>query len=242
MLRKALPVEIEPEDDSRRFTATITTDDVDRDAEVLIAQGMDATEFLKVGTIFYNHNYERPIASQIGDFKRQPHSIRATAKFAPRPGDFEGPWFPDEIRGLVNAGVVKGVSVGFDEVPGGTRSATKADREEFGEGVKRVFSHWKLLEWSIAPLQANPDALIEASHKGVIAPDRCKALFGVDVPDLPRKAYVTVPVEIRREQPTVYVVRYSPPEPKAVAPGTANVDIAAVVRTELKRLHGGLYE
>ena len=203
-LTKSLDVVIKADADSHSFTAAISTNAVDRDGEVLMPQGMDATEFDKNPVVFYNHDYNKPIGKQVGKFKRDATQIVATAEFAKRPADLVGPWFPDEIRGLVQAGVVKGVSVGFSEVEGGCRQATKIDKDHFGAAVSRVFSMWKLLEWSIAPLQSNPDALIQASHKGFITPARCEELFGVVVPE--RKTQVAVVASMPAERLAVYTL------------------------------------
>lgn len=242
-LTKSLDVVIKADADSHSFTAAISTNAVDRDGEVLMPQGMDATEFDKNPVVFYNHNYDRPIARQIGKFKRDATQIVATAEFAKRPDDLIGPWFPDEIRGLVRANVVKGVSVGFSEVDGGVRAATKIDKEHFGDAVRRVFSMWKLLEWSIAPLQSNPDALIQASHKGFITPARCEELFGVVVPA--RKTQVAVVANIPAERRMLYTL-VVPGAPVAVRrrkrPGEATrADIERAVAVGLTKKAGGLY-
>jgi len=244
-LTKALDVVIEADADSHSFTAAISTNAVDRDGEVLMPQGMDATEFYKNPAVFWNHDYKRPpIGKQIGKFKRDDTGIIASAEFAKRPDDIVGPWFPDEIRGLVRAGVIRGISVGFSEVEGGCRQATKIDKDHFGAAVSRVFSMWKLLEWSIAPLQSNPDALIQASHKGFITPARCEELFGVVVPE--RKTQVAVVASMPAERLAVYTL---------VVPGSVAVpvrrkrnvgdatlgDIERAVAAGMKKKAGGLY-
>jgi len=241
---KALDVEIKADADSHAFTAAISTNAVDRDGEVLIPQGMDATEFTKNPVVFYNHNYDRPIAKQVGKFKRGNNEIVATAEFAKRPDDFEGAWFPDEIRGLVNAGVVKGVSVGFQEQEGGTREATKADIENYGDGVRRVFNAWKLLEWSVAPLQSNPNALIQASHKGVISPERCQELFGVTVPEAKTQVAVVVPIAKATKRLTCYavVLRKRRPQRRRRSVGIQRAEVSKTLTTALRKRLGRLYE
>lgn len=166
----------------KSFTAIITTDSIDRDREVLMPGGMDTTDFEKNPIVFWNHDYNQPIAGnatikRIDDGK---NGWFATATMAKRPEDHpEGvEWFPDTVHSLMEQGIVRGVSVGFDPIEG--RKAGKKDIEQFGKDVHYVFTKWKLLEFSVAPLQCNQDATLTAVDKGIISPETCKKLFGWD--------------------------------------------------------------
>lgn len=159
---------------ARTFTAKITTNSIDRDGEVLIPQGMDARDFKKNPIVFWNHDYNQPIGTA-ADMKRNDDHWTATARLASTP-------FAQEVYTLMREGVVRGVSVGF--VPIESRPATKGDIDKFGDGVKRVFPKWKLLEFSVVPLPANQDALITAVSKGV-SRAAIKSVLGVDVPEPP---------------------------------------------------------
>ncbi len=173
---KALIAEVAPtgEPKNRSFTATITSDRLDRDDEVLLPLGMDPTEFLTSRTIFWNHNYSMPIGSSLKLTKSE-RSWTSDAFIASRPDDYVGDYFPDFVWSLIDQGIIKGVSVGFDSVE--VRRPTPADIERWGERIKAVHSKWKLLEWSIAPLQANTDSLITAVHKGLIGRDLAGKVF-----------------------------------------------------------------
>lgn len=163
--------------DQHSFTARITTDGVDRDREVLLPAGCDATDFEKCGAIFWNHNYDQPIgvASKLS---RGDRWIDGRGSFLKRPDDWEGDFFPDFARAFVRqmkaAGRSCGVSVGF--VPKEARVPTRDDKAMYGEDVRRVISKWKLLEWSIAPVQANPQAMVQSIGKS-LSPECVKALF-----------------------------------------------------------------
>lgn len=160
--------------DARTFTAKITTNSVDRDGEVLIPQGMDARDYKKNPVVFWNHDYNLPIGTA-ADMKRNDDHWTATAKLASTP-------FAQEVYTLMREGVVRGVSVGF--VPIESRPPTKGDLSKFGDDVRRVYSKWKLLEFSVVPLPANQDALITAVSKGV-SRATIKSVLGVDVPEPP---------------------------------------------------------
>ncbi len=151
-----------------KIEATITTETIDRDGEVLISQGMDATEFELNPVVFYNHDYAQPIG-KISELRRGKGKIDATIEFAQRPDGFEGSYFPEFIESLVDQGIVKGISVGFVPLAGGVRKASAKDREDYGDSVRQVYSKWKLLEVSVAPLPANATALVSAVRKGVVS-------------------------------------------------------------------------
>lgn len=161
------------------FTARITKAVIDRDGEVLLPEGMIHSEFDKSGAIFWNHNYDLPVAVPIGQLKKGKDDVIAQCKFIESESDAAMPSVADNARAFVKAmheaGRSVGVSVGF--IPVESRNPTKKDLEMFGRDVKRVFSKWKLLEWSIAPVQANPEAYtIPAEVAKSLGSVRCKAL------------------------------------------------------------------
>tara|TARA_R100001086_G_scaffold169725_3_gene92506 strand:+ start:3291 stop:3908 length:618 start_codon:yes stop_codon:yes gene_type:complete len=171
MRRKQLEFSVEKTEGARnvKVDATISTETIDRDGEVLVAQGMDASEFEKNPVVFYNHDYAQPIG-KITDIRRKADKVDATIEFAQRPSDFEGSYFPEFVESLVEQGIVKGISVGFVPHAGGVRKASQKDREDYGDSVRQVYSKWKLLEVSVAPLPANGEALVSAVRKGLVDP------------------------------------------------------------------------
>ena len=197
-----------------RITARITTDSVDRQGEVLIPDGMDASEFVKSGAIFWNHDYDNPIAFPVGKILRGDRFVECQADFMKRPDSHVGDWFPDFARAFVSqgvaAGVMPGVSVGFISTRG--RRATADDKKRYGEGVEYIHSNWKLLEWSIAPVQANQDAYVVAVGKGLISRDTLKRI-GVTIPEpkpqpkkIPTMIYV-LPLEVRKPDQRALIKR-----------------------------------
>lgn len=212
-----------------RFTATISTDSIDRDGEVMVPQGMNSTDFERNPVVFWNHDYSMPVAKGLS-LTRNDRSVVAVSEFASRPADFVGPFFPDFARALVEQGVVKGVSVGFMPMADGMRKATPADRDRYGDGVERVYSKWKLLEFSLAPLPANQDALISAVGKCCRAADvdRTKAMrwLGLDAAEEPVAEPVAEPVRVRRAIVVVPDVSFAPPDVEAMAEAAVSKAIA----------------
>jgi len=202
---------------TRSFTATITTGSKDRDHEVLIPDGMDPTEFKASPTIFWNHWYDQPIG-KANSIDKASDGWKSTAEIAARPADYQGDFFPDFAWAMIQQGMVSGVSVGFE--PTEERRPTSKDREKHGQDVRSIISKWRLLEWSIAPLQSNIGAVITAVHKGRLSRHAAEAMVpGIDLPRA-KKVIVLMP---------------------AIKP----VDFVAVgnlVAKEIKRRRGAMYD
>ena len=193
MIRKTLSANIEKAA-GVKVEATITTETIDRDGEVLISQGMDATEYELNPVVFYNHDYAQPIV-RISEIRRGKGKIDATIEFAQRPDGFEGSYFPEFVESLVDQGIVKGISVGFVPIAGGVRKASQKDREDYGDSVRQVYSKWKLLEVSVAPLPANATALVSAVRKGLV--DKDDAVRWLDFDANRRVIEISVPTRGR---------------------------------------------
>ena len=143
---------------SRDFTARITVEQMDRDREVLLPQGMDPTDFKKTGAIFWNHDYDRPIGHGDNLTKGDDH-WSSDGHIMKRPDDWAGgEFFPDLAWEFVSQVPNAGISVGFMEIEG--RAPSKKDKELYGSMVSWTVTKWKLLEWSVAPLQACVDAIV----------------------------------------------------------------------------------
>lgn len=167
------------------FSATITKRVLDRDGEVVLPSGGIFTEFDTSGAIFWNHEYNRPVASPVGELTRDKDTITAKGRFMERAEGSQGEFLPDYARAFVTSqakvGKAAGVSIGFIALE--ERKPTTKDKEEFGPDVRNVITKWKMLEWSIAPVQANQESFVTAVGKSIGAP-ACKALFDVDLPDV----------------------------------------------------------
>jgi HK97 family phage prohead protease len=218
MQTKALTAQIAPT--ASGFSAVITSETIDRDGEVLIPAGMNSKEFERNPTLFWNHDYAEPVGKATMPLKRKEREIVADFVFAKRPDGYGGEFFPEVAAALVAQGIVSGVSVGYVPEEGGVRMATEVDRKKYGGQVSRIFSRWKLLEVSLAPLQANPEALITAVRKGLCSPVGAKRWFGIDVP---KRIVVTVDVPARSTA--------AKPKP---------IDVDAIVRREIARAKGAV--
>jgi phage head maturation protease len=202
-----------------RFSATITTDALDRDYEVIVPAGMNAKEYEANPVLLYAHDPLRPIGRML-DMRRSEGSIDADFALAPRPEGHQGEWEADTVGSLLRCGVLRGVSIGCAPMPGGLRNATKADKERYGAAVTRVYSKWKLLEVSIVSLPANAEALVTVVQKGLVT-RAALASLGCAVPEcapaLPPTTKHTIAITL---------------------PALGSDDVAAAARLAIRRARG----
>ncbi len=200
------------------FVATITTDSVDRDGEVVVPGGMNSRDYERNPVLLYEHDVKQPIGKMLS-MKRMERGIEAEFALAPRPDNHVGEWFPDTVASLLDFGALNTMSIGFLGIE--SRPASKADNEKYGQGVRRVYGKWKLLEVSVVSIPANQDAIITAVRKGLCSPAVAKR-FGVTVPD--------APAPIRRSYRVSVAV-----------PALGDFDRVQIVRDEMARARGRLY-
>jgi len=205
------------------FIATISTDTVDRDGEVLVPSGMtlpvvksNGGQSVHATSIPLQVQHPQDPRSRMGgrlslpigtvkNFRREERQIVAEGEFAKRPEDYEGEWEPDYVAGLVAAGALNTVSVGFRASDSFIRSATKGDIAKYGPDVQRVYSRWELYELSLVGIPANPEAVVTALVKGHITEGQAKTFYGGDLPARPSRHTIRVSVpsvgssEIERE-------------------------------------------
>ena len=222
--RKAFIAKSEADEQARTVTSLISTQVVDRDGDVMIAQGMDASDFNKSPTVFYAHDYTLPIGT--GVITKGDDRIKAVTKFPERPENHVGEWFPDTILSLFAAKVIRGFSIGFEALEGGMRRASKADIEKYGDGVLQVFNKWKLFEYSVAPLPANQEALSFAVNKSILTKSRASELFpGVEIIAPKRKTIVFI------DQPK-----------RKIAKARPRKNVGELVALAIKKKRGAIYD
>ncbi len=175
---KGFSADISIEDGERAIVATMTTNTVDRDGEVLQPQGMNSTNFEKNPVVMLQHSYGSLPVGKVTSIKRG--QGKWTAKIIPaerpetHPSNLE--WMPDTVYSLFKQGVMCAVSVGL--IPQETRAPTPKDIESFGENVRRVVGKWDLLELSLCAIPCNPDAVATAVGKGITRSEDSIKIFG----------------------------------------------------------------
>jgi HK97 family phage major capsid protein len=150
---------IEIDQPKRSVLAYITTDRVDEEGEVVVPEGIDFSRFKKTGTVFYNHDYAAP-CGVCTSIKHTDLGIMAVTQFPERPEGYEGKWLPDEVFAMFASDppIVKAFSIGFAYTQ--VRQPTKKDFDRYGrDDIKRIVSKSRMLEYSVAPLPMNEDAI-----------------------------------------------------------------------------------
>jgi HK97 family phage prohead protease len=162
---KLFKTELTAEEGERAVVAMISTTAVDRDGDVVMPSGLDATNFNKLPTVLMMHDNHRLPVGRAEELQRAPNGIRAKAIMLDRPPSLPTnvEWEPDTLLDLFRQGAPLGFSIGFRIQ--NARQATKRDRGRFGEDVRRIITEWELLEFSIVPIPSNADAMVEAVSK-----------------------------------------------------------------------------
>ena len=158
-------------DGERADVSWISTEDIDRDREIVVSKGMNDAHFKLNPLVTLQHAYWRPPVGRSLWRKRVKDGplvgIKAKTHFPPRPADWvEECWDPDTAFSLIKAGLLQGKSIGFIVLKSHAPSSHEiAARPELAD-VRRIIDEWLLLEYACVYLPANQSALVEAVSKG----------------------------------------------------------------------------
>jgi len=174
LLRKQfLPDQIKQEGEGS-YTFVISTGIRDRVGDTIAADGWDLEAYRNNPVVLFAHSYGDPPIGKADVVLARNGQLRARMRFVP--ADVYA--FAEMIRRLVDGGFLRATSVGFNP-------KTWVYNEETS-GVD--FKTQELLEFSIVPVPANPETLIEACAAGVdLEPLKewaVRALEGVSGPGL----------------------------------------------------------
>ena len=156
----------------RSITHFISTPHIDRGKDIVNPKGMDSSDFEKSKTVFYNHNYDRPIAKNLW-LKRTEDGVKVKTQFSETP-------FANDIYTLHTEDIIKTWSIGFDVPRQKGRWSDPVEGAitlDGGTGI-RTINKWILLEYSSAPLAMNPNALDLAKNiKSYMKTDEIKSVI-----------------------------------------------------------------
>jgi HK97 family phage prohead protease len=159
---------LEAKQGDRTVVARITTTSVDRDGDVLIPGGMDASSYKQNPVVLFAHDAGSFPIGKAPKITRTSDDVTARVEFAKRPPEhpITEEWAADTVLSLFQQGILNAFSVGFRVKDGGIRKAESKDISRFGDGVRQVITDWELVELSVVPVPANQDALAVAVSKG----------------------------------------------------------------------------
>lgn len=179
-------------EEERADVSVISSMRPDRDDEVLLPSGMDAKEYNRV--VLWGHDHSLPAIGKALWVKRDGDRIVAKTQYATTP-------MAGDVWQLVKGGFLRGKSVGFDGWHSDSREPSAKERGTDGwQNVRRVWTKWPLIEYSVVNVGSNMDSLVVAVAKGFsMCADTRRAL------DLPEG------LEVRRK-----VIDVATPRPRRV--------------------------
>lgn len=132
-----------------------STEMPDRDNEVIKASAWQVDQYVKNPVVQWAHNYQDPPIGKTLSIRQSQGKTIFQIEFA-LPEVYE---FADTIFKLCKGGFLNATSVGF--IPLESQPGKK-------DGPARTYTKVELLEISIVPVPANPDALVTARNQGLI--------------------------------------------------------------------------
>jgi hypothetical protein len=155
MIRKTFAVEHKTIDaDQGIFEAMISTEEIDRDGDILLASGVELDNYLKNPVVVFSHSYSSPddVVGRAMEVQPMPgKGVRAKWRFVSDGINQRA----DLVRRLWAGGFLNAISVGF--IP--KQASEIKDGDNPDEYPGRIFSQWELLEFSIVVVPSNQSAL-----------------------------------------------------------------------------------
>jgi hypothetical protein len=232
----------------RADVSFITTDAVDRDFEVLHPKGGDFSQFKKNPIVTFAHKYDQlPVGRSMWLKREQKGNTDgwlAKTQYIAAPPAWKGDWFPDAVWWMVLNKILPGKSIGFIPLecrPPSTKEI--GDRPELA-AVRWVIPKWLALEYSVAPVQSNPDALVvataKARKKGLSVPASVFQELGIVIPE---EVPGLEPEQKQPEAPTIQRMRLGRESVKAllakgIKEALKGFDLKRAVREEIDRMSG----
>ena len=148
-----------PVDDSAPITFIMSTAAVDRMDDTIAVEGWDLANFRKNPVWLFGHNsYDLPVGKSLREYVQE-NSLRSDVVFTSRDENEFG-W---QVGRLVRGGFLNACSVGFSP----KKWAVNEDRGGSSWSPACDFLEQELLECSVVPIPANPEALVQGKAAGV---------------------------------------------------------------------------
>lgn len=212
---------VEVDERERTVTSIITTDRVDSDKEIVVPKGLDLKRHNKNPVVFFMHDAKVVVGKSL--WKKlisNDREMLSKTQFAELD-------FADEVYQLVKGDFIRGWSVGMDPATAQVRDVTEKDcrRRPDWTGARSMVVKAELLEYSVATIPANPDALNRAHDEGLIKFTKqylpCGVVVTADEADDPPtvvrvdKPIVRIAAPVKMIAPTVSVPRMNKREAEA---------------------------
>lgn len=147
---------IEETEDGLAVPFVISTESLDRDGDIIKADGWELDNYRKNPVVLFAHNYTNPPVAKSLSETIVGKKLKSIALFMPK----EVSGFAHMVGQMYAKGFMKAVSVGFI----GKKWAFAKDKDRpFGID----FEKQELLEYSAVPVPANAEALLDAKGVGI---------------------------------------------------------------------------
>ncbi len=162
LLCQARGIEFHPGDEENVVEFVASDEKADREGDVMIMDGMDATDFLTNPQFLYVHEYHSITIGNViklGIDKSDSTNAKLVILVLFQTITEEA----KDLCALAKKGVIRAVSIGFLGKQGGIEYPNENERQALGMrpgGV--IFRSWELLEVSLCPIGMNPRALKKA--------------------------------------------------------------------------------
>jgi HK97 family phage prohead protease len=145
----------------------VTTSAPDREGDVVVPEGIELTNYRKNPVVLWAHDYQSlPVATCTAINVVPGRGLRARFRW------LDGDPFADRVRRAWDAGVVRAASIGF--------APLRVEPNDAGY----TYTRSELLEWSLVPVPANPEAVRVMRSLGLSAtakdPHSCPGPDGED--------------------------------------------------------------
>jgi hypothetical protein len=198
----------------RSDVSWISTQTPDRARDVIVARGMNDSQFQANPIVTLAHAYWLPPVGRSLWRKRVKDGsppdgvvgIKAKTQYPARPDAWPAgdAWPPDQAFALVSAGLLCGKSIGFLPLKVHVPDDDEVRKNSWGDRVGLVIDEWLLLEYACVFLPANQEALVESVSKGAVglSPEMARALGVEAAPPAAAPAANVIPFtsldEVRR--------------------------------------------
>jgi hypothetical protein len=228
--RKAIssepPTEILPGE--RSDVSWITTDNIDREGDVILSRGMNDSQFKINPIVTLEHNYTvPPVGKSIWRkiIKQGPIAgIKAKTIYPNKPPEWNGDWPSDIAFSLIKAGLLQGKSIGA--LPTKIHFPTNKELDVYGKSCKLIVDEWMLIEYACTLLPVQQNAVVEAVSKGAVKlTDELAKALGLD-PVRPSPS----PAAVTTTDPLPTVSRFTPLEEieKSISRRIGNINVQQI--------------
>src|SRR5947209_6311942 len=240
----------------RSDVSWISTEDPDRTREVVVARGMNDSQFKHNPIVTLQHAYWLPpvgkslwrkVVKVATDTAKgyTTSGVKAKTQYPVRPAEWAGgAWPADVALSLVQADLLRGKSIGF--LPTRVHQPKSKEMEEHGwQNVDLVIDEWVLLEYACTFLPTQQNAVVEAVSKSQIElPAEFVQAMGLEPGMFQKEAVVGQGSEVRERIPEITISRFTPLEEveKAVCRQIQELDLLPLAdratRNAIDRLRG----